>query len=102
MKKIYQDNLQKKCKLKEKGKPKVKEEILQRIKVKTAKINRYQQRVSQIQQNRFFRNNEGRSYKQIDGNKEGEEIVIPDSQEAKTFWTDIWGQEVEHNKMQLG
>ena len=48
MKKRHQDNLQKRYKLKEKGKPKVKEEILQRIKVKTAKINRYQQRVCQF------------------------------------------------------
>ena len=81
-----------------KEKSKVKEKILQRIKAKTAKINRYQQRVSQFQQNRFFGNNEGRFYKQIDGSEEGEEIVMPDSQEAKIFWTDIWGQEVEHNK----
>ena len=63
MKKKHQDNLQKRYKLKEKGKQKVKEEILQRIKAKTAKINRYQQRVSQFQQNKFFRNNEGRFYK---------------------------------------
>ena len=62
MKKKHQDNLQKRYKLKEKGKQKVKEEILQRIKAKTAKINRYQQRVSQFQQNKFFRNNEGRFY----------------------------------------
>ena len=39
-KKKHQDNLQKRYKLKEKGKPKLKEEILQKIKVKTAKINR--------------------------------------------------------------
>ena len=88
--------------MKEKGKLKVKEEILQSTKAKTAKINRYQQRVSQFQQNRFFRNNEDRFYKQIDGSGEGEEIVIPDAQEAKPFWTNIWGQEVEHSKMQLG
>ena len=81
-----------------KEKSKVKEKILQRIKAKTAKINRYQQRVSQFQQNRFFGNNQGRFYKQIDGSEEGEEIVMPDSQEAKIFWTDIWGQEVENNK----
>ena len=49
-------------KLKETGKPKVKEEILQRIKAKTAKIDNYQQRVSQFQQNRYFRNNEDRFY----------------------------------------
>ena len=98
MKKKHQDNLQKRYKLKEKGIPKVKEEILQKSKAKTAKINIYQQMVSQFQQNRFFRNNEGQLFKQIDGSEEGEEIVIPDAQEAKTFWTDIWDQEVEHNK----
>ena len=98
MKKKHQDKLQKRCKLKEKGKLKVKEGTLQRIKAKTAKINNYQQRVSRFQLDRFFRNNEGRIYKQIDGSKEGEEIVIPGAQEAKTFWTDIWGQKVEHNK----
>ena len=79
MKKRHQDNLQKMYKLKKKGKPKEKKKILQRIKAKTAKINRYQQRVSQFQQNKFFRNNEGRFYKQIDGSEEGEEIVIPDA-----------------------
>ena len=97
MKKKHQNNLKKRYKLKEKGKPKVKEKTLQRIKAKTATIIRQQQRVSQFQQNRFFRNNGGRFYKQIDGSEEGEEIVIPDEQEAKTFWTDIWGQEMEHN-----
>ena len=53
--------------------------------------------MSQFQQNSFFRNNEGRFYKQIDESEEGEEIIIPDAQEAKTFWTDIWGQEMEHD-----
>ena len=45
--------------------------------------------MSQFQQNRSSINNEGRFYKQIDGSEEGEEIVIPDAQEAKAFWTDI-------------
>ena len=40
MKKKHHDNLQKRYKLKEKGKLKVKEEILPRIKATTAKINR--------------------------------------------------------------
>ena len=83
--------------MREKRQAKVKEEILQRIKAKTAKINGYQQRVSQFQQNKFFINNEGWFNNQVDGNEEGEEIVIPDLQEVKTFWTDIWGQEVELN-----
>ena len=65
------------------------ERILQRITAETPKINRYQGKVSQFQQNMFFRDNEGRFYKEIDRSEEGEEIVIPDAQEAKTFWTDI-------------
>ena len=85
-------------KLKDKEKPEVKKEILQRIKAKTAEINRYQQRVFKFKQNRVFRNNWGWFYKQIDGREEGEKVAIPDAKETKTFWTDIWVQEVEHNK----
>ena len=54
--------------------------------------------MSQFQQNRFFGNNEGQFYQQIDGSEEGEEIVISDAQETKTFWTYILGQELEHDK----
>ena len=46
-------------KLKDKEKPEVKKEILQRIKAKTAEINRYQQKVFKFKQNRVFRNNWG-------------------------------------------
>ena len=54
--------------------------------------------MSQFKQNRLFRNNEGWFYNQIDGSEEGEEIVKSDAQEGKIFWTDIWSQEVEHDK----
>ena len=64
---------------------------MQRSKAKSSKVNRYQQRVSQFQQNRFCTNNEGRFYKQIDGSAEEEKNVIPCAQEAKVFWKDIWG-----------
>ena len=42
-------------------------------------MNRYQRRVSQFQQNRVFRNNQGQFYKQIDGSEKGEEVVILDA-----------------------
>ena len=71
---------------------------MQRIKAQTAKISRYQKKVTYFQQNKLFINNEGRFYKQINESEEGEEIVIPDAQEAKSFWTDTCSQEVEHNK----
>ena len=54
--------------------------------------------MSQFQQNRFSGNNEGRFYKKIDGSEQGEDTLTHDAQEAKTFWIDIWGQQVEHNK----
>ena len=75
----------KRYKFKEKEKQKVKEVILQRTKAKAATTNRYHQRVTQFQQNRFSRTNEGQFYTQIDQSEEAEEIVIPDAQETKTF-----------------
>ena len=35
--------------------------------------------MTQFQQNRYFRNNEGQFYKQRDESEEGEQIVIPDA-----------------------
>ena len=102
MKKKHQDNLQKRYRLKEKGKPKVKEEILQRIKAKTAKISRYQQTVSQFQQNRFFKNNEGRFYKQIDGSEEGEVIVLPNHKKQKHIGQIFGAKKWNIIRMQLG
>ena len=77
--KKHQHNLQKKYKLKDKEKRKVKQEMLLIVKAKTDKINRYQQKMRQFQHNRFFRNNEGQFYRQINGTEKGEEIVIPDA-----------------------
>ena len=64
---------------------------MERIKAKSSKVNRYQQRVSQFQQNRFCTNNEDRFYKQIDGSAEEEKNAIPCAQEAKAFWKEFWG-----------
>lgn len=35
---------------------------------------------------------------QVDGSEEREQVVSPDVQEEKTFYTDIWGRKMEHNK----
>ena len=65
VKKRYQDALQRKYGIKQKGLQIVKEEIRQRINAKTAKISRYQQRINQYQQNRMFKNNESRFYQNL-------------------------------------
>ena len=98
VKKRHQDALQRKYGIKQKGLQIVKEEIRQRIKAKTAKISRYQQRINQYQQNMMFKNNESRFYQKLN-NDDGQnnENAIPDADESKRFWSDIWGKEVKHN-----
>ena len=98
VKKRHQDALQRKYGIKQKGLQIVIEEIRQKIKAKTAKISRYQQRINQYQHNRMFKNNESRFYQKLN-NDEGQnnENAIPDADESKRFWSDIWGKEVKHN-----
>ena len=98
VRKGHQDALQRKYGIKQKGLQIVKEEIRQRVKAKTAKISRYQQRINQYQQNRMFKNNESRFYQKLN-NDDGQnnENAIPDADESKRFWSDIWGKEVKHN-----
>ena len=99
IKKRDQDSLERKYKIKQKGLHVAKEEIRQKIKAKTSKISRHQQRLNQYQQNRLFRNNDSRFYKQLNNETERtNENTIPDADESRKFWSDIWGNKVEHNR----
>ena len=69
VKKKHEDLLQKRYNIKQKGLQTTKEIISQRIKAKVAKIKRYNQRISQFQQNRLFSNNEGRFYQQLNNDQ---------------------------------
>ena len=72
LKKKHSDQLQRKCFLNQKGFVYVIEEIRQRIKSKRGKLNRYNNRVNQYQQNRTSKNNEGMFYKILNGNSNNE------------------------------
>ena len=98
VKEKYKDELERKYKIRRRGLQVVKEEIRQKIKAKTGKITRYQQRVSQYKQNRLFRNNERRFYQQLNNESEHLENEVPDAETARNFWSDIWSREVQHNK----
>ena len=98
MKEKYKDELEWKYKIRRRGLRVVKEEIRQKIKAKTGKITRYQQRVSQFQQNRVFGNDEGRFYQQLNNESEHFENKVPDAETERNFWSDIWSKEVQHNK----
>ena len=61
------------------------------------KIKRYQQRISQYRQNRIFSVDQKRIYQELDGDDRGEG-TSPDSVESKSFWSEIWDNEIKHNE----
>ena len=75
------------------------EEIRQQIKSKRGKLNRQSNRANQYQQNRTFINNEGMSYKNLNGDSNNESTnSTPDENESREFWKNIWGVNKVHNK----
>ena len=73
------------------------EELKQRVIAKKAKINRYDQRIKQFQQNRMFRTSQKQFYQQINGEVRQNDIT-PDAEESRLFWSDIWDNPKEHNQ----
>ena len=60
IKKKHKDELERRYKLKRRGFPVTREEIKERIKTKNNKIKKYQSRINKYQQNRTFKNNQGK------------------------------------------
>ena len=77
-----------------------KEEIKERIKAKNNKIKRYQSRINQYQQNRTFKNNQGKFYRMLNkGRKKNYGTAdVPDKKEAQELWGSIWGERKEYRK----
>ncbi|XP_063595812.1 uncharacterized protein LOC134772704 [Penaeus indicus] len=73
------------------------EELKQRLLAKAAKIKRYGDRITQYRQNRMFVTEQKKVYKELNGGASGES-VIPDAEESKKFWSEIWSIEKEHNR----
>ncbi|XP_063604453.1 uncharacterized protein LOC134779729 [Penaeus indicus] len=73
------------------------EELKQRLLAKAAKIKRYGDRITQYRQNRMFATEQKKVYKELNGGASGES-VIPDAEESKKFWSEIWSIEKEHNR----
>ena len=97
----YNDRLRRKMErrynIKRKGYQQVIEELKQRLIAMAAKLKRYDDRVKQYQQNRLFDNNQKAFYKEIQNESHGEN-EIPNEEEARNFWSGIWGQATEHNR----
>ena len=90
-------NLGDKYGIKRKGLTTVIEELKQRLLAKAAKIKRYGDRITQYRQNRMFTVEQKKVYKGLNGRTSGEG-VIPDAEESKKFWSEIWSIEKEHNR----
>lgn len=95
--KLTQERLERKYHVRNKGIKSVAEELKQRIKANTAKINKYEERNNQFVQNRLFKTNQKRLYEKIEGIERNHEIV-PDAEESKAFWSNIWGRPIQHNE----
>lgn len=90
------EGLERRYYLKKKGVTVVIEELKQRILAKTAKVKRYQERVDQYRQNRMFRTNQKRLFEMLETD-ENDDTTIPDEEESKNFWSNIWDNPVNHN-----
>ena len=91
------EQLEKKYNIRRKGMNTVIEELKQRVLAKAAKIKRYEQRITQYKQNIIFKQDQKRFYQELNG-KARNENVIPDADESKKFWSDIWSVGKEHNR----
>ena len=91
------EQVEKKYQVKSKKLNTVIEELKQRLVAKAAKVKRYEQRGEQFKQNRLFDQDQKRFYQQLNGNT-GQERIIPNAEESKEFWNEIWSGRKEHNK----
>ena len=89
--------LERKYHVKAKGMNVVLEELRQRVKAKTARIKRYEERNNAFMQNRLFQSNQKKLFEMIDG-YDRENEVRPDADESKKFWSELWDKNVTHNE----
>ena len=88
--------LKEKYRVNKKGIKTVVEELKQRMIAKSAKIKRYDQRINQFRQNRIFSVDQKKIYKELNGS-EARTNEVPDAEESRRFWDDIWTVEKEYN-----
>ena len=88
--------LERKCSIRVKALGVIIEELKLRIIAIAAKVWKYQERVHRFRQNRIFQNNKRQFYGEL--NQEGErcDVVLPDAEESKKFWGDMWSESVDH------
>jgi len=89
--------LEEKYRVKSKGIKTLIEELKQRMIAKSAKIKRYGQRITQFTQNQMFFIGQKKIYTGLsNGGKKSSNL--PDAENSRRFWSDIWSTNREHNR----
>ncbi len=73
------------------------EELKQQVTATARKIERFEARIQQFQQNRQFKDNQKQFYRDLD-EKEIQETEVPDQAATNKFWSDLWDSPVEYNQ----
>ncbi|XP_068713270.1 uncharacterized protein [Montipora foliosa] len=89
--------LNERYRVKSKGMKTVLEELKQTMLAKSAKIRRYEQRIEQFRQNGIFDFDQKKIYAEFNGDGVRSNDV-PNAEESKRFWGDIWSAEKGHNQ----
>ena len=82
-------DLEEKYRVKSKGNKTVIVELQQRMIAKSAKIKRYEQRITQFRQNRMFYKDQKKIYTELN-NGEKKSSDVPDAENSRRLWSDIW------------
>ena len=90
------DWLDQKYGLRIKGFTLIMKELKQRITEKGTKVERYDNRIKQFQDNRNFQTNQGRFFKNLKGKKQ--RTKPPNAEDVTSFWKRIWSKKVEHKR----
>ena len=91
------ETLEKKYNLTERGTLAVKEDLKQRIKAKSATVERFEARIKSYKQNKLFNTNQKRLYEQLKHGKSSEN-AIPEVEPTKRYWENIWSNPVNHRR----
>mgnify|MGYP007065339753 CR=1 FL=1 len=91
------ERLNRKHRVTQKGLQVVTEEMKQRVTALAARLQRYEARVKQWRQNRLFRTNQRQLYDELSNKTRGEQVV-PNAEESREFWGQLWDRPGQHNK----
>ena len=74
----------------------VHKDVQQRLVAAGARQERHDIRTDQYKQNQLFESDQERLFDELKGTQR--ESVIPDAEESRHFWSDIWADVVTHRE----